>query len=305
MRFVAGEEPLRLDVALAGRPEIPSRAAAQRLIEAGRVLVNGERRPARHRLAAGEQVEVELEEEPVEEVAPPARFEVAFEDEHLLVVDKPAGIVVHPAPGHSGGTLADALRGRAAGGEPGRAGIVHRLDRDTSGLMVVAKSEEAHAALQRMVRRRELTREYLTLVEGRPDAQTGTIEAAIGRDRVQRTRMSLRSDRPREATTHFWRIEELPRTTLLGVRLETGRTHQIRVHLSAIGHPVCGDARYGGWQCGERLGLTRQFLHSMGLRFRHPITGELLACESKPPADLRRAIDVAKREPVSGGPDGG
>jgi 23S rRNA pseudouridine1911/1915/1917 synthase len=171
--------------------------------------------------------------------------------------------------------------------------------------MVVAKSESVHAALQRMIRRRELTREYLTLVEGRPDAATGTIEAPIGRDRARRTRVSLRTDRPREATTHFWRIEELPRTTLLGVRLETGRTHQIRVHFAAIGHPVCGDGQYGGRGCGQRIGLTRQFLHSMSLRFRHPATGELVACESKPPADLRRAIDAAKREPVSGGPDGG
>ena len=304
MKFVAGEGSLRLDVALAERSQIPSRAAAQRLIAGGRVLVDGRPRPARHRLAVGEVVQVDLEEER-EDAASPAPFEVAYEDEHLIVVDKPAGVVVHPAAGHSSGTLADALRERAAGGAPGRAGIVHRLDRDTSGLMVVAKSEAAHTALQRLIRRREVEREYLTLVEGRPDSETGTIEAAIGRDRVQRDRMSLRTDRPREARTHFWRIEELPRTTLLGVRLETGRTHQIRVHLAAIGHPVCGDRRYGGTDCGERLGLTRQFLHSMSLRFRHPFTGEKVACESKPPADLRRAIDAAMREPVSGGPDGG
>jgi 23S rRNA pseudouridine1911/1915/1917 synthase len=156
-----------------------------------------------------------------------------------------------------------------------------------------------------MIRAREVEREYLALVEGRPDARTGTIEAPIGRDRSDRTRVSTRTDRAREARTHFWRIDALPRTTLLGVRLETGRTHQIRAHLAAIGHPVCGDRRYGGGACGERLGLSRQFLHSMKLTFRHPVTREQLACESKPPADLRRALDAAKREPVSGGPDGG
>jgi 23S rRNA pseudouridine1911/1915/1917 synthase len=298
------DDGARLDVALAAHPEIPSRAAARRLIDAGRVAVDGSPRPARHRLSPGERVEVELEEA-ADEDAPVAAHEVVFEDEHLIVVDKPAGVVVHPAPGHRSGTLAQALRERAAGGEPSRAGIVHRLDRDTSGLMVVAKSESVHRALQRLIRARGMTREYLALVEGRPDAESGTIDAPIGRDRVHRTRISIRTDRPREARTHFWRIEELPGTTLLGVRLETGRTHQIRVHLAAIGHPVCGDRQYGGRACGERLGLPRQFLHGAKLMFRHPATGELLACESKPPADLRRAIDAAKREPVSGGPDGG
>jgi 23S rRNA pseudouridine1911/1915/1917 synthase len=229
-----------------------------------------------------------------------------FEDDYLMVVDKPAGVVTHPAPGHTGPTLAEALatRGAAGGPEPDRPGIVHRLDRDTSGLLIVARSEEAHLALRRMIRRREVRREYLALVSGHPDTDSGTIDAPIGRDRARRTLVSTRTDRPRQAVTHFRVIERLPRTSLLRLRLETGRTHQIRAHLAAIGHPVCGDAAYGGRDCGRRLGLDRQFLHSSEVMFSHPFGGELVHCESKPPADLRRALDAEKREPVSGGPDG-
>jgi 23S rRNA pseudouridine1911/1915/1917 synthase len=246
--------------------------------------------------------EAAAREEP-EEPAPD--FEVVLEDEHLMVVDKPPGLVVHPAPGHRGPTLAAALGGRAAGGaDPQRAGIVHRLDRDTSGLLVVAKTEAAYAALQEQMKARRVERRYLALVSGHPDAESGTIDAPIGRDRSRRTVVSTRSDRPRRAVTHFELVERLPRTALLRVQLETGRTHQIRAHLAAIGHPVCGDPAYGGGSCGRRLGLERQFLHAERLMFSHPATGELVACESKPPVDLRRALDAASREPVSGGPDG-
>jgi 23S rRNA pseudouridine1911/1915/1917 synthase len=256
-------------------------------------------------MAAGEIVTVaQVAPDPAAE-APVPELEVVLEDDHLLVVDKPAGLVTHPAPGHRGPTLAGALRERAAGGpDPQRAGIVHRLDRDTSGLLVVAKTEAAYAALQAQIAERAVRREYLALVSGHPDSESGTIDAALGRDRVRRTVVSTRSDRPREAVTHFEVVRRLPRTALLSVRLETGRTHQIRAHLAAIDHPVCGDARYGGAACGRRLGLERQFLHAARLMFRHPVTGEMEHCESKPPVDLRRALDVAIREPVSGGPDG-
>jgi 23S rRNA pseudouridine1911/1915/1917 synthase len=307
--LTAGEADggLRLDALLAARGAAGSRAAAQRLIDAGAVTVDGHRRPKNHRVRPGERIEIAEPEsgaDALEDEAP--AFEVVFEDEHLLVIDKPAGLVTHPAPGHRGTTLADALRGRIAGGaDPERQGIVHRLDRDTSGLMLVARTEEDHAALQQMLRDREITREYLALVSGHPDAERGTIDAPIGRDRARRTVMSTRSDRARSAVTHFEVIERLPRTSLLRVRLETGRTHQIRAHLAAIDHPVCGDPAYGGRPCGLRLGLERQFLHSEKLMFRHPNSGELTVCESKPPVDLRHALDVARREPVSGGPDGG
>jgi 23S rRNA pseudouridine1911/1915/1917 synthase len=296
----AGE---RLDVALAGRAELSSRAEAQRLIDAGRVTVDGEPRPKRHVLSAEEVVEFELEEEDAPGEAP--EFEVPFEDEHLLVVDKPAGLVVHPAAGHRGPTLSSALAGRAVGGDdPLRPGIVQRLDRDTSGLMVVAKSQRAFERLKRAIAAREIERNYLALVEGRPPSSSGTIDAPLGRDRRRRALRSTDTERPKAAVTHFTVVEELPDTTLLDVRLETGRTHQIRAHLSEIGHPVCGDFPYGGESCGTRLGLARQFLHSTRLGFCHPLTGERFLCESKPPADLRRALDAARRAPVSGGPDG-
>ncbi len=263
-------------------------------------------RPKNHRMGVGESVSVKAAEATENAASAGLGFEIVFEDEHLMVVDKPAGLVTHPAPAHHGPTLAEALRGRAAGGsDPLRAGIVHRLDRDTSGLLLVAKDEAAYEALQQQIKAREVRRQYLALVSGQPDAESGTIDAPIGRDRTRRTLVSTRSDRPRTAVTHFEVLERLPRTALLAVRLETGRTHQIRAHLAAIEHPVCGDPQYGGRACGRRLGLERQFLHARELMFSHPVTGEFLACESKPPADLRRALDAARREPVSGGPDGG
>jgi 23S rRNA pseudouridine1911/1915/1917 synthase len=255
------------------------------------VLVDGRPRAKNHRIAVGEAVTVVAQE--VEE-QPPPQVPVVFEDEHLLVVDKPAGLVSHPAPGHHGPTLADAVDGL----------LVHRLDRDTSGLLLVARTEAVREALQAQLKARELTREYLALVSGQPDAETGTIDAPLGRDRRNRTLMSTRTDKPRPAVTHFEVVQRLPRTALLRVRLETGRTHQIRAHLSAIDHPVCGDPAYGGRACGRRVGLDRQFLHAAKLMFRHPASGAIHVCESKPPVDLRRALDVAKREPVSGGPDG-
>ena len=305
-RAESAEAGMRLDAALAARGEAATRSEAQRLINSGAVTVDGRVRPKSHRLSEGELVERHEVEGEAEARGPEVSFGVVLEDDDLMVIDKPAGVVVHPGAGRRSGTLAQALSGRAAGGpDPARAGIVHRLDRDTSGLMVVAKSDEAWSALTGMIRRREVQRRYLALVSGRPDARAGTIDAPLGRDRTRRTTMSTATDKPRASTTHFEALEALPRTTLLDVRLETGRTHQIRAHLAAIGHPVCGDPRYGGSDCGSRLGLERQFLHSAQVMFRHPITGAEVACESKPPADLLRALGVARREPVSGGPDGG
>ena len=296
---------MRLDAFLVDRGLMPTRAAAQRAIEQGRVTVDGSRRPKSHNVSAGQDVQLAPEPERDDPPAAAAGFTVVHEDDDLVVVDKPAGVVVHPGAGNESGTLVQALAGRAAGGEdPERPGIVHRLDRDTSGLLVVAKSETAYAELARMIREREVTRRYLALVDGRPPAAAGTIDAPLGRDRRRRTVMSSDTDKPRVAVTHFELAEALPRTTLLDVALQTGRTHQIRAHMQAIGHPVCGDPRYGGAAAGRRLGLTRQFLHANLLMFRHPNTREELKCESKPPADLRRALDAARREPVSGGPDG-
>jgi 23S rRNA pseudouridine1911/1915/1917 synthase len=285
----AGE---RLDQFLA--EPLGSRARAARLIEAGLVTVDGAVVAKRHRLSGGERVEVAPE--PVAEVIPAedVPYEVVFEDEHLLVVDKPAGVVVHPARGHATGTLSQALAGRAAGGPaPERAGIVHRLDRDTSGLLVVARSETVHRALQGLIRSRALEREYLALVEGRPPARSGTIDAPLGRDRRVRTRMSSDTDEPREARTHFEIERALPTSTLLRVRLETGRTHQIRAHLLAIGHPVAGDPVYGS---AGLFGLDRQFLHAARLAFDHPVTGARVDVSSPLPADLEAALRRAAAE---------
>jgi 23S rRNA pseudouridine1911/1915/1917 synthase len=212
---------------------------------------------------------------------------IAYEDEHLLVVDKPAGIVVHPAPGHATGTLVHGLLGRVAGGDvPERPGIVHRLDRDTSGLLVVSRTEEAYRGLRNLVRRRALERRYKALVRGRPRSWRGRIEAPIGRDRHEPTRMSLDTDTPRDAITHFEVEKLLDGYALLDVRLETGRTHQIRVHLAEIGLPVVGDRVYGV----SDPDLERQFLHAWRLAFPHPVSGELVEVESTLPPDLRAAL---------------
>jgi 23S rRNA pseudouridine1911/1915/1917 synthase len=293
MELRAGPEArgVRLDAFLAG--PLGSRSRAQRLIEGGAVTVDGVPAPKRLRLAGGEVIAVDETEEraPAAGAADPAPFQVAYEDEHLLVVDKPAGVVVHPARGHAQGTLSQALAGRAGGGAPERAGVVHRLDRDTSGLLVVARTEPVHRALRAQMARREITREYLALVEGRPPARTGTIDAPIGRDRRRRTRHSTDTDDPRAAITHFSLERALPATSLLRVRLETGRTHQIRVHLEAIGHPVCGDPEYG---TADRLGLRRQFLHAARLAFAHPADGRRVDVSSPLPADLREALRRAE-----------
>jgi 23S rRNA pseudouridine1911/1915/1917 synthase len=217
---------------------------------------------------------------------------IAYQDEHLLIVDKGPGLVVHPARGHREDTLSQLLAPLIAGGETERAGIVHRLDRDTSGLLVVSRSQEAHRLLQAALAERRIEREYLALVEGRPPARTGTIEAPIGRDPRVRTRMAVDGLSPREARTHFTLERALAGTSLLRLRLDTGRTHQIRVHLQAIGHPVCGDPEYG---TAGMLGLQRQFLHATRLAFEHPLTGEPIEVRSPLPADLQSALERAEQ----------
>jgi 23S rRNA pseudouridine1911/1915/1917 synthase len=287
----AGE---RLDRFLAGLEEVGSRAAAERLLGEQRVRVDGWARAKSYRLAGGERLEVEMPEGRPTALKPEeVDLRVAYEDEHLLVVDKPAGVVVHPSAGHATGTLVHGLLGRAiAGGEEAeRPGIVHRLDRDTSGLLVVARSDEAHRRLQRLLRARKIEREYLTLVHGRPRSRSGRIEAPIGRDRTDPTRISLDTATPREAVTDFDVVELFARHALLRVRLQTGRTHQIRVHLAAIELPVAGDPVYG---IAGDLGLERQFLHAARLAFEHPFTGERVEVSSPLPPDLEAALEHAR-----------
>jgi len=220
-----------------------------------------------------------------------ARGLIVHLDDDLAVIEKPAGLVVHAAPSHKGETLVDRLEGVVGGGEGARPGIVHRLDKDTSGLMIVARNEESHRELARMVKAREVVREYTALVEGRLESRTGTIDAPLGRDRRQRTKRAVKGAGSRKARTHFEVIEALPADTLVRARLETGRTHQIRVHFAAIGHPVAGDPEYGA---RGRYGLERQFLHASRLEFTHPRTEERLEFTSELPEDLREALARAQ-----------
>jgi 23S rRNA pseudouridine1911/1915/1917 synthase len=217
---------------------------------------------------------------------------IVHADEALAVVDKPAGLVVHPAPSHRGPTLVDELGELLGGGaDPERPGIVHRLDKDTSGLLVVARTDEAHAALQAQVQRREVERVYLALARGRLASRTGTIDAPIGRASRQRHRMAVSGAASRQARTHFTVLELLSAETYLEVKLETGRTHQIRAHFAAIGHPLAGDPTYGG---ERKYGLERQFLHAHRLAFDHPSSGERLSFVSELPADLEAALRAAR-----------
>ncbi len=298
LEVASEEEGVRLDV-FVGRHAAGSRSQAALLIDAGKVTVDGMARAKSFRLEAGQAVRLEGAEEGApdpdagELLAEDIPVWVPYQDEWLLVVDKPAGMVVHPAKGHRSGTLVNALAGRGiSGGEDFRPGIVHRLDRDTSGLMMVAKSPAVHRRLQEMIRGREVDRRYLALVHGDLANPTGTIEAPIGRDPIRRKTMTVGGSGSRSAVTHFRALERLGDFTLIEARLETGRTHQIRVHFLAIGHPVAGDPVYAR---RDPLGLGRQFLHSHSLRLSHPRTGEELSVQSELPAELERILGALRR----------
>ena len=257
------------------------------------MLVDGEARAKSFRLEGGEAITADIPEvEPLHGES--LDIPIVWADDHLLVVDKPAGLVVHPAGSTRTGTLVQGLleHGAEGGDDDDRPGIVHRLDRDTSGLLIVALSSEAYDLLQEMIRKREVERTYAALVRGAPASMSGRIEAPLGRDRRDRTRHSLDTPTPREAVTWFEVRETLREHTLLDVRLETGRTHQIRVHLEAIDLPVSGDPVYG--VAGD-LGLERQFLHARRLVFEHPVTGEAIDITSELPADLAAALAIARR----------
>jgi len=295
LRFSVADEDAgtRLDKALSAREEIGTRSLAERLLRDGAVRVDGEIRPKSFRLEPGSVVEAELPGAALGLAAEPVTVPVLYDDEHLLVLEKPAGLVVHPGAGTRAGTLAGQLLslGAAGGADPERPGIVHRLDRDTSGLLVVARSEEAHAALQEAIRKREVERRYLALAQGAPRSRTGRIDAPLGRDRRDPTKRSLDTDEPRDAVTHFEVVELLSEHALLDIQLETGRTHQIRVHLAAIDLPVSGDSQYG---VRGDLDLERQFLHAHRLRFRHPSTGDEIDVTSPLPRDLQVALEQAR-----------
>lgn len=287
----------RIDQVVAELEGVESRAEAQRLISAGRVTVNGEVPRKRHACVAGDVVEVHpVAAAPTDLVPEHVDFRIAYEDEHLLVVDKPAGLVVHPSRGHDRGTLVHGLLEHQiqGGDDPQRPGIVHRLDRDTSGLLVVARTHRAHRRLQRMLRDRVLERRYGVLVHGTPSPAL-TIDRPIARSRRDRTRMTIDAE-GREAVTHLKVREQIGGVALCEARLETGRTHQIRVHLEAVGHPVVGDPVYG--RRPPTFGLERQFLHSWSLSFPHPEFPDdperAVSVESPLPHDLTVALAKAR-----------
>jgi 23S rRNA pseudouridine1911/1915/1917 synthase len=274
----------RLDAWLA-QALVTSRAQAAALIDADSVLVDGAPCAKGYRLRGGERVAVTEPARRAEPLPAPPEPRVAWENDDLLVIDKPAGLVVHPAPGHRGVTLVELLEREAAGRWKPLA--VHRLDRDTSGLMLVAKREGVRAEFQGLIRARELVREYVALAEGALGSRTGTIEAPLGRAVRDRTRMAVGGARPREARTHFEVERFLDGFTLVRVRLETGRTHQIRAHFAAIGHPLAGDRAYGGRRA---LGLERQFLHSARIAFRYSGWPDEVDLSSPLPEDLAQTL---------------
>ena len=263
-----------------------SRAAAQRVIAAGSVTIDGVPQTKHHLVQAGEEVEYAAPPVVPSQLTPESLdIAVVYEDDWLMVVDKAAGVVVHPAPGHEQGTLVHGLLARGiGGGGTARPGIVHRLDKDTSGLMVVARHEKAYHALTAAMARRAVGRTYLALLCGDLPQDAGTIDAPMGRHVRDRKRMSLHTVAPRAAVTHFTVLRRYKGFTLVEVRLETGRTHQIRVHFAALGYPVAGDVQYG--RRTRPLGLGRQFLHAARLSLTHPGSGRPLAFEAGLPADL-------------------
>jgi 23S rRNA pseudouridine1911/1915/1917 synthase len=282
----------RLDRAVSTRVPDLSRAAAQRLIKAGAVTVGGRLSKPSYLVQVDDEIVVRVPLELPEEVLPEdIPLDIIYEDDALLVVNKPAGMVVHPALGHPSGTMVNALLAHcpqlAQVGAPDRAGIVHRLDKDTSGLIIVAKDDQARATLQRQFKRRQVVKTYLALVEDQVQPKEGVIEAPVGRDKRQRKKMAV-VRRGRPARTTYRALEYFPRHTLLEVRPHTGRTHQVRVHLAWLGYPIVGDGVYGHRR--QRLLRSRHFLHAARLRFSHPVTGEEVAFEASLPPELAKVL---------------
>ncbi len=288
----------RLDRYLASVLSDMSRTSIQQLIAGGAILVNGQASKAGYMLRTGDEIQlVSLAPKAATSKVRPQLLplDIVYEDEDVLVVNKAAGMVVHPAPGHHDDTLVNALLAYLPDlqdvGANARPGIVHRLDKDTSGLMIVAKHARAHAALVEQMKRHAIVKRYIALVEGNVSLDQGSIDAPIGRNPRHRQQMAITSVGSREARTHFRVLERFARHTLLLLQLETGRTHQIRLHLKAIGHPVVGDPVYGSGSVFKRVPLKRQFLHASYLKFAHPITGNLMEFEAPLPDDLQAVLE--------------
>lgn len=293
-----GIQGLRLDLALKKVfPEI-SRSRVQQLIDEGYILVNGRKAKASYQVRIGDEISVTIPDpQPLEVVAEEMPLNIIYEDKDLAVINKPAGMTVHPAPGHSRGTLVNALLARChdLSGIGGylRPGIVHRLDKDTSGLMLVAKNDLAHLRLAKAIKQRKVKRIYMGLVHGVPSPRQGCIDAPIGRHPVRRKEMTVTPINSRPAITNYKVIEEFSSYSLIEARLETGRTHQIRVHMAYIGHPIVGDPVYGRRK--GNLGLRTQALHAARLVFSHPTTGEIMDFQAPLPTAFKEALDRLRR----------
>lgn len=294
--------PCRLDAWLAASVPALSRSRWQALVKEGQVTVNGQPRKANHTLHEGDVVGWTIPPPEPSELQPEdMKLDVLFEDADLLVINKPAGLVVHPAPGHRTGTLVHGLLHHCddlagIGGEE-RPGIVHRLDRDTSGCLLVAKTQSALNDLARQFKDRGVRKEYVALVWGRPSPPAGTVRTLIGRDPRNRQKMSSAVTTGREAITHYETVHAYPDMTLVHVRIETGRTHQIRVHMAHLRHPVVGDAMYGRARVHPLKELfTRQMLHAARITFTHPRTGAALEFEAPLPPDFRALLTALRTE---------
>lgn len=294
---------LRLDAFLAAQPEIAcSRSHVRKLLDEGNITVNGQIVKAGYAVRRGDEIAVTLPPpRPLNVTAEPIPLEILFEDAHLIVLNKPAGMVVHPAPGHDSGTLVHGLLhhcGDLSGiGGVQRPGIVHRLDRDTSGVMLAAKTDDAHARLSAQLKSRELTRIYIAVAHGRFRDLSGSIDAPIGRHRADRQKMAIDFERGRPALSLYRVVEQYPEHALVEVELKTGRTHQIRAHLKYLRHPVVGDPVYG-LATKNNLGMTRQALHAQTIRFIHPATGERMSFTTDLPDDMRRLIETLRHLPA-------
>jgi len=303
IELTVGEGGTRLDRYVAEQVSDLSRSAIRRLIDTGQITVSGEPAKASYRLKPGDRVVAHVPQpEPLEPVAEAIPLSIVYEDEVLIVIDKPAGMVIHPAPGHQTGTLVNALLAHcpelaASGGgaQDARPGVVHRLDRDTSGLIVVAKNEQIRRALQRQFQARQVHKVYVALLEGHLQTARGRIEAPLGRDPRHRQRMAVVPG-GREAVTEYRLLASFGGGdySLVEAEPKTGRTHQIRVHFASIGHPVVGDAVYGRRR--TRLPMARQFLHAQRLGFSHPLTGQAMQFEAPLPEDLTAVLRLLEQE---------
>lgn len=299
MTFDVMQPGERLDVFLSGQIEDLTRSRIQKLISEGSITVNGLSAKANTKLKSGDRVEVEIPEpKETEIVAEEIPLDIVYEDEHMLVVNKAQGMVVHPAAGNYSGTLVNALMaycGDTLSGINGeiRPGILHRIDKDTSGLLLVAKNDTAHTGLSQQIKEHSLTREYIALVYGNIKTDSGTIDAPIGRDEKDRKKMTITEKNSKNAVTHFFVEERFDKYTLVRCRLETGRTHQIRVHMSKNGHPIVGDPVYGRKK--EEFKLSGQLLHAFKVGYIHPVSGEYMEFTRELPEYFSEVLEKLRR----------